>query len=60
MTESLDGKTLIFKVSAANTGVITYGTKKVVTLKRNGKPLKGGDIVPGEVVTFNKDTGDIV
>ena len=50
-----------FKASAENTGVTTYNDGlRVVTLSKDGKPVKAGDIVAGEEITFNRKTGEII
>jgi hypothetical protein len=49
-----------FKACKTNTGVVTYQQgKKPITLKKNGVPIKAGDLKEGEAVTFNKHTGEI-
>jgi hypothetical protein len=51
-----------FKVSNSNTGLITIqeqGSKRPVVLRRDGKRLCAGDLVAGEVVTYNRLTGEV-
>lgn len=60
MKDPLTGETIRFVPAEANTGVVTVRSRRrVVTVKRNGAPVKAGDIRPGEVVRVNKVTGGI-
>lgn len=52
------GVTVQFTVSNPNTGPTRFNSK-VVHLHKGGKPLQAGDLVPGQVVTFNIETGEV-
>lgn len=59
MTDSSINNTFKFKPSAINTGAVTIGYDKVTIIKKNGVPLKAGDIKQGEIITVNRLTGEI-
>lgn len=55
-----EGIPVKFKASNVNTGAVTINGRKLVTLRKDGKPLQAGDLVADEVVTFDRDTGEVL
>lgn len=53
------GDVMVFKASHVNTGAVTINKRRLVTLTKNGEPLKAGDLIEGEEVTFDRETGAV-
>jgi hypothetical protein len=53
-------KPIFFKAASINSGPVTIGPRAVPLVKPDGKPLQGGDLVPGRVYEVDIETGKTV
>lgn len=55
------GCSIVFTPSARNTGAAIFkGNKKSITIKKNGIPVRAGDLKEGQTITINRMTGEII
>jgi hypothetical protein len=52
------GQLVKFKACETNTGAVTINGK-VLHLHKNGKPIKAGELVAGQVIEFDCNTGEV-
>jgi hypothetical protein len=51
-------KLVCFIAKETNSGPVTFGGR-VVELKRDGKPLRAGDLIAGNFYEFDRETGEL-
>lgn len=49
-----------FKATSKNTGPVTINERRMLVVKKDGKPLMAGDIAPNQVLTIDRETGEII